>query len=308
MLPTALTPIIAYQSQRTGAGLPMAPVVLSEIGIPQAMRFTQVDGVGFGPAGRQQSLCGEPQWRAGDLGFDHRHPDALALYQGHGAGPGKTGGRPLPETGQDVAELLHPQSRLHCAGWSSMKAAQATIGSSRACPRFPATPPRPAQLRELDATSTDNATTCATAKHPAGGSGPRGRALRLSPGGGRLPGGQRPVASANQLLQGVQVFEFSDEWRSWMDPSVTDATTIQTAAGVHDFRDAPTAPGARRTRNSTPAGKKGSGSASALVRPVGRNSTDPAIRGPTAWLTGGVADQLTTCAPAIPWCSSSSAQ
>ena len=45
------TPIIAYLKQAKAAGQPMAPVVLSEIGIPQAMRYTQVANVGFGSMG-----------------------------------------------------------------------------------------------------------------------------------------------------------------------------------------------------------------------------------------------------------------
>ena len=103
--------------------------------------------------------------------------------------------------------------------------------------------------------------------------------------------GSPSVAAADQLLQGVQVFEFSDEWYKWMDPTVTSPATIQTAAGVHDFRDTAIAPwGPANAQFYTTWEEEWFGLCSVL--PVDRSSADPAIAS-DGWLTGGVADALT---------------
>ena len=130
-----------------------------------------------------------------------------------------------------------------------------------------------------------------TPKHPPAAAGPAVALYAYLQAAAGFQVGNDSVAPANQLLQGVQVFEFSDEWYKWMDPTVTDPTTIQTAAGVHDFRDAPIAPwGPANAQFYTCWEEEWFGLCSVL--PVGRNSTDPAIAG-DGWLTGGVADKLT---------------
>lgn len=83
----------------------------------------------------------------------------------------------------------------------------------------------------------------------------------------------------------MQVFEYSDEWFKWVDPSIANTQLETKAAGVHDFRDCPIAPwGPANAQFFTTWEEEWFGLVSVL--PNQRSSTAPAI-GPDGWLNGG---------------------
>ena len=230
-------------------------------------------------AGRQRSLCGESQRGSGDLGCDLQSGGPLVLYPGHGAGPGEPGSRHHHQHGANVVDLLHRQSSYNAGGLVAYDSDTGNYWLFQGVPQNPANPglPSPSWM-QLDATIYGTLLDeLRTAANPPAAAGPAVALYAYLQAAAGFQVGSPSVAAADQLLQGVQVFEFSDEWYKWMDPTVTNATTIQTAAGVHDFRDTAIAPGARRTRNSTPPGKR-SGSASARSCPSA--GTPPTGRSP----------------------------
>lgn len=99
----------------------------------------------------------------------------------------------------------------------------------------------------------------------------------------------KDVAASRQIYNGAMAFEHCDEWFKWVDPSLSVASAF-TAAGVHDFRDTAISPwGPADAQFYTAWEEEWFGLCS--VMPTGRNSTDRAISA-YGWLNGG-ADTLT---------------
>lgn len=97
------------------------------------------------------------------------------------------------------------------------------------------------------------------------------------------------VAASSQIYNGAMAFEHCDEWFKWVDPLLSTKTAF-TAAGVHDFRDTAISPwGPADAQFYTAWEEEWFGLCSVL--PTSRNSTDPAISS-DGWLNGG-ADTLT---------------
>lgn len=95
--------------------------------------------------------------------------------------------------------------------------------------------------------------------------------------------------ASDQLLSGVMLFEWIDEWFKWVDPTASNQTA-ELAAGVHDFRDSAIQPwGPADAQFFTVWDEEWFGICSTL--PTKRSSTDQAITS-DGWLNGG-ADTLT---------------
>ncbi|CUS46382.1 MAG: hypothetical protein V4610_23490 [Pseudomonadota bacterium] len=296
--PGPTTPIISYLSQRKAAGLPMAPVVLSEIGIPQAMRYTQVAGTSFGTMGGNDPYVVNPNGYQAVWGTTVADPttDTLTL-QAY-----------LPGTilGQESLAVVTTTNALRTSpsfftdnpGYNAggLVAYESDTGNYylfQGVPQNPDSPGLPAPSWVLlDATIYGTLLADLMASPtPLAAAGPAVALYAYLQAANAYQVGNKAVAAANQLLQGVQVFEFSDEWYKWMDPSVTDPTTIQTASGVHDFRDTAIAPwGPANAQFYTTWEEEWFGLCSVL--PNGRSSTDPAINS-YGWLAGNGPDLLT---------------
>ncbi|WCM25350.1 hypothetical protein NDN01_14920 [Sphingomonas sp. QA11] len=296
--PGPTTPIISYLSQRKAANLPMAPVVLSEIGIPQAMRYTQVAGTSFGTMGGNDPYVVNPNGYQAVWGTTVADPttDTLTLQPY------------LPGTilGQESLAVVTTTNALRTSSnfftdnpdynAGGLVAYESDTGNYylfQGVPQNPDSPGLPAPSWVLlDATIYGTLLAGLMASPtPLAAAGPAVALYAYLQAANAYQVGNNAVAAANQLLQGVQVFEFSDEWYKWMDPSVTDPTTIQTASGVHDFRDTAIAPwGPANAQFYTTWEEEWFGLCSVL--PNGRSSTDPAIN-TYGWLAGNGADLLT---------------
>lgn len=96
--------------------------------------------------------------------------------------------------------------------------------------------------------------------------------------------------ASQQIYSGVMAFEHADEWFKWVDPSIVGTAADSTAAGVHDFRDTAIIPwGPADAQFYTTWEEEWFGLCSVMAN--SRNSTDPAIN-QYGWLNGG-ADTLT---------------
>ena len=144
-------------------------------------------------------------------------PDALALYQGHGAGPGSLAVVTSSSTGRDIAPnffTLSPASQ--CRAQSSMKATQATIGSSGRAPGSGSRTPRPA-----GAAGRDDLRTLLDDLRTRVSGGVTVALYRLSPGGGRYQVGNDSRSTPRPAPPGGSS-DSPGRWYRWMDPSVTD--------------------------------------------------------------------------------------
>lgn len=280
------TPIVSYLKTRKSAGLPMAPVVLSEIGVPQAMRYIDVPGVGMGPLGRNDPYVVNPNgyvalWEKDGQTGNHSlkvknyistvlGEESMAVYSAATGGPPpsgffedhnikKAGGLIVyDETGKDYYLYVgDPGSST----WQKLD--KNTFGGL------------------LD--KLRNAGTMAA-----------GPAVVLSAYLDAAAGyqvGKSSVSASDQIFQGVQVFEYCDEWYKWVDPSITSTSTMETAAGVHDFRDTSiTSWGNPPAQFFTTWEEEWFGLCSVL--PNGRSSTSRAIS-TDGWLAGKGPDLLT---------------
>lgn len=291
--PIASTPIIAYLSARKAAGQPMAPVVLSEIGIPQAMRFTQVAGVGFGTLGGNDPYVANPNGEVATWDATSNQAVLSSYIPGTVLGQESLAVVTTTSTARTSSTFFTDNPTYNAGGLVAYDSDTGNYWLFQGVPQDPANPglPSPSWM-QLDATIygtlLDGLRTAAT---PPAAAGPAVALYAYLQAAAGFQVGSPSVAAADQLLQGVQVFEFSDEWYKWMDPTVTSPATIQTAAGVHDFRDTAIAPwGPANAQFYTTWEEEWFGLCSVL--PVDRSSTDPAIAS-DGWLTGGVADALT---------------
>ena len=99
------------------------------------------------------------------------------------------------------------------------------------------------------------------------------------------------VAASQQIYNGVMAFEHCDEWFKWVDPTIKNKPADSTAAGVYDFRDTAIVPwGPADAQFFTAWEEEWFGLCSVL--PYGRSSTDSAI-GKYGWLNGSNGDTLT---------------
>lgn len=291
------TPIIAYLKQRKAAGLAMAPLVISEIGIPQAMRYLSVTdsttgkAVSDGPIGGNDPYVTNPNghwanWTPGTSGDPGTltvesylqgivlGQESLAIVSAKTNGPPpadftstagyNAGGLVVYDNGGQKYYLYVGNPSDTTPTWTEINQTKygVLLAAINALPAGQANAAGPAIALY--------AYLKAAANYQVGGSG---------------------VSSENELLQGVQVFEYVDEWYKWVDPSIANTSEEATAAGVHDFRDTQIAPwGPADAQFYTTWEEEWFGLCSAL--PNGRSSTSPAI-GSDGWLAGNGADNLT---------------
>lgn len=278
------TPIISYLMNAKANGQAFVPVVLSEIGIPQAMRFTSVAGVPYGPQGGNDPYFVNPNgyqaiWANNALTVSI-YPNS---YNNAMLGEESLAVVTTTSTARTASNFFTLNPTYNAGGLVAYESDTTNYWLFQGNPTGPTWVQinAPQNQSALDALRTSRAPA-------AGPSFILGAYLDAAY---SFQIGNAAAPAANQVLSGVQVFEYCDEWYKWVDPSIANTPTEATAAGVHDFRDASIAPwGPANAQFYTCWEEEWFGLCSAL--PNGRSSTSPAIN-QYGWMAGNGADLLT---------------
>lgn len=288
---SANTPIIQYLQGNLGSYPAIGPVVLSEIGIPQAMRFTDVANVGFGTLGLNDPYVVNPNGEKATWDSTTSTLSVSPYIPGTVLGQESLAIVTTTSAARTASDFFTLNPTYNAGGLIAYDSDTGNYWLFQGQPQNPATPGTPPiSWVQLDATIYGALLeTLRTSPTPLAAAGPAVALNAYLQAAYSYQVGN-PLAIA-PLLQGVQVFEYSDEWYKWMDPSVTTQSTIQTASGVHDFRDTTISTwGPANAQFYTTWEEEWFGLCSVL--PNGRSSTDSAFD-QWGWLTGGVADLLT---------------
>jgi hypothetical protein len=290
------TPIIAYLKARKAAGQPMAPVVLSEIGMPQAMRFTEVKGVTFGTMGKNDPYVQNPNGYKAVWTPNPQNPTdgtlAVEPYiPGTILGQESLAVVTTTSSQRTSASFFTNNPGYNAGGLVVYESDTTNYYLFQGVPQNPSAPGLPApswvQLNNSVYGPLLNLLRNAQTK----AAGPAVALYAYLQAAYNYQVNNPGAAPGNQLLSGVQVFEYCDEWYKWVDPNISDGATIQTAAGVQDFRDTAIVPwGPADAQFYTAWEEEWFGLCSVL--PSGRSSTSPAIN-QYGWLAGHGADTLT---------------
>ena len=219
------TDIIQFYKNKLNGTAYEKPIILSEIGIPQALRYTHVSGESNGTQGLNDPYYINPNGHKADANGTAERYDASK--------PALGTSEPLPilsmTSAQRTAFSADANASMYGGGLvvyeTDTQKYYLLIGNPLAAAPdwFPLT--NPAYTGLLDTWRGK------------GYAGP-GAAIALYAGLTAANGYQVDAAAnaADKILSGVMVFEFGDEWDKWVDPHI-DPDLKQTSYGVHDFRD-----------------------------------------------------------------------
>lgn len=281
------TPIIQYLQGNAGDFPAIGPVVLSEIGVPQAMRFTEVAGVGFGSLGQNDPYVVNPNGEQAIWDAKTSKLTVSSYIPGIKLGQESMAVLTTSSADRTSSSFFTDNPDYNAGGLIVYESDTTDYWLFQGVPG--AASPSWVQLdTTVYGALLDGLRTASPAPAAAG---PALALYAYLQAAASYQVGSESVSSANQLLQGVQVFEYSDEWYKWIDPSISSGATAQTASGVHDFRDTKISPwGPADAQFNTTWEEEWFGLCSVL--PNGRSSTDPAFD-QWGWLSGNGADLLT---------------
>jgi len=219
------TDIIAFYKNKLYGTAYEKPIILSEIGIPQALRYPKVANVNNGPQGGNDPYYVNPNGyrisaEANASLFD-TNKSALGTYD------------PLP-----ILSMTSAQRSSFTQENNASKYGGGLIVYETDTQLYYLLVGNPlAGIPDWVPLNNPTYTVLLDTWRGEGYAGP-GTAVALYA-GLMAANNYRVDVAANaidQILSGIMVFEFGDEWDKWVDPNI-DKSLKDTSYGVHDFRD-----------------------------------------------------------------------